>query len=138
VPAEPLAVPGGPFRLFVYGTLMRGGPRHPVLAGQRFLGEVRTRPGYALLDLGDYPGLVPHGPAGLSVRGEWYEVEAGLRPCLDEIEGAPALFRLGPVDLEGCAGPAYAYFFQQSTRGLPLCPAGRWDNSRPQTWRSGP
>src|SRR5207248_3399857 len=84
---------GGTFRLFVYGTLKRGGCRHRLLAGQRFLGETRTRPRYALFDLGAYPGLVPEAE-GESVHGELYEVDAGLLAVLDEEEGAPELFRL--------------------------------------------
>ena len=58
------------------------------------------------------------------------EVTAGLVPLLDEIEGAPELFRLGPVALEAPSGPAYAYFFQPDGGGIPLCPGGRWDNPR--------
>jgi gamma-glutamylcyclotransferase (GGCT)/AIG2-like uncharacterized protein YtfP len=122
--------PGDPFRLFVYGTLMRGGSRHQALDGQRFLGEARTRPGYALLDLGEYPGLVERRHCGQPVRGELYEVAAGLVPRLDEIEGAPELFRLRPVALEGHSGPVYAYFYQRDGGGIPPCPGGRWDNAR--------
>jgi gamma-glutamylaminecyclotransferase len=118
------------FLLFVYGTLMRDGPRHPALAGQRFLGEARTEPRYALLDLGEYPGLVRREPGGRAVAGELYEVEGGLRAGLDEIEGAPGLFRLGPVALVGRAGPVYAYFYQPAPHGLPTYGAERWDNRR--------
>jgi gamma-glutamylcyclotransferase (GGCT)/AIG2-like uncharacterized protein YtfP len=125
---EASAAPGDPFRLFVYGTLMRGGPRHHLLAGQRCLGEARTRPCYSLFDLADYPGLVYQEGGGASVRGELYEVEAQLLPALDEAEGAPALFRLGPVALEGEAAPTHAYFFCPCTAGLPRCRDDRWDN----------
>ena len=116
----------GTFRLFVYGTLKRGGVRHALLAGQRFLGEARTRPLYAPFYLGAYPGLAP-AVEGVAVQGELYEVEAGLLPVLDEEEGAPGLFRLGVVELEDECGPAYAYFYQRPTEGFRRCPAGRWD-----------
>jgi gamma-glutamylcyclotransferase (GGCT)/AIG2-like uncharacterized protein YtfP len=121
--------PEDPFLLFVYGTLMRGGPRHPALAGQRFLGVVRTLPHYALFDLGDYPGLV-HASGGQAIHGELYEVEAALIPQLDRMEGAPALYQLAPVALEDCDKPVYAYFYQQSTASHPLCADGRWKNDR--------
>ena len=121
--------PGDPFRLFVYGTLLSDGPRHAALGGQRFLGPARTRGCYALLDLVEYPGLIRRDP-GRRIRGELYEVEAGLLPLLDEIEGAPALFRLGPVALETFEGPAYAYFYQPDAHGLVACAADRWDNGR--------
>ena len=122
---------GQSFLLFVYGTLMRSGSRHPALAGQRFLGEARTEPRYALLDLGEYPGLVRREPGGRAVCGELYEVEGRLLPDLDEMEGAPDLFRLGPVAVVGQAGPVYAYFYQPAPDGLPTYGAERWDNRRP-------
>src|SRR5947209_4255302 len=117
-PQGPSPARAEPFRLFVYGTLMCDGCRHRVLAGQRFLGEARTRPHYTLLDLGEYPGLVRHDSEGRCIRGELYEIEAGLLSELDDIEGAPVLFRLEPVSLEGCPGPVYAYFYQPPSGGL--------------------
>jgi gamma-glutamylcyclotransferase (GGCT)/AIG2-like uncharacterized protein YtfP len=121
--------PEDPFLLFVYGTLMRGGPRHRTLAGQRFLGAARTLPRYALFDLGAYPGLI-HDAGGQAIHGELYEVEAALIPLLDRVEGAPELYRLGPVALEGCDRPVYAYFYQQSTLGYSPCEGNRWENVR--------
>ena len=43
-----------------------------------------------------------------------YEVEAALLPALDDIEGAPALFRLGPIELIDQPGPVFAYFYQDT------------------------
>jgi gamma-glutamylcyclotransferase (GGCT)/AIG2-like uncharacterized protein YtfP len=100
-----------------------------VLAGQRFLGEARTRPSYELLDLGAHPGLVRREPEGRSVAGELYEVAVDQVPLLDEIEGAPALFRLEPIALEGVQGPAFAYFYQPAPAGIPRYPGERWQNS---------
>jgi gamma-glutamylaminecyclotransferase len=128
--AERLAKVENPFTLFVYGTLMQGGVHHRVLAGQRFLGEARTQPCYALYDLGAYPGLVHGAAEGRALHGELYEVAADLRARLDRIEGAPSLFRLEPVLIEGRTGEAFAYFYQQSTEGLPLWVEDRWPNKR--------
>jgi gamma-glutamylaminecyclotransferase len=114
--------------LFVYGTLMRGGARHRVLVGQRFLGEARTCPHYALFDLGAYPGLVLSEAEGRSIHGELYEIDADLIARLDRIEGAPSLFRLEPILIDGYAGGVFAYFYQPSTEGLPLCAGDRWKN----------
>jgi gamma-glutamylaminecyclotransferase len=113
--------------LFVYGTLMRGGVFHHVLAGQRFLGAAQTRPHYALFALGAYPGLV-HCADGRAIHGELYEVAADLIEQLDDIEGAPSLFRLEPVLLEDHPGNVFAYFYQQPTTGLPMCTQDRWTN----------
>ncbi len=121
---------GPTFLLFTYGTLMRGGSRHAALAGQRFLGEARTEPRYTLLDLGEYPGLVPCAAGGRAVCGELYEVEGRLLPELDALEGSPDWFRLGPVAVVGRAGPVYAYFYQPAPDGLPTYAAERWDNDR--------
>src|SRR5947209_4801354 len=112
-------LPGDRFLLFVYGTLMRGGVRHRLLADQRFLGDARTRPHYALHDFGAHPGMVRRDDGG-AVAGELYEVAVGRIPELDAAEDAPTLFRLAPVALEGQAGPAFAYLYQRSVEGMPL------------------
>lgn len=116
------------FLLFVYGTLMRGGVRHHVLAKQRFLGEARTRSLYALFDLGAYPGLVHRTDEGRAVHGELYEVAADLIERLDRIEGAPSLFRREPVLIEDNPGEVFAYIYQQDTVGFGLCAKDRWRN----------
>jgi gamma-glutamylaminecyclotransferase len=127
------AVRPDPFRLFVYGTLMRGGRYHGDLDGQRLLGPARTLPRYALLDLGAYPGLVDRPEDGRVVAGEVYEVAAALLPRLDAIEGSPELFRLGLVALEGVEGLVYTYFYQRGAAGVPLYAGERWENRRPRS-----
>jgi molybdenum cofactor cytidylyltransferase len=116
----------GTLRLFVYGTLMRGGARHHVLRGQRFLREALTLPKYLLFDLGAYPGLVVAEGEGQGIHGELYEVERGLVPALDATEGVPELYRLEPVEVEGEAAPVFAYIYRQSIDGVPRCAGGRW------------
>jgi gamma-glutamylcyclotransferase (GGCT)/AIG2-like uncharacterized protein YtfP len=128
--AEPSRSPDATVKLFVYGTLRRAGRFHAPLAAQPFLGPARTAPSYALLDLGDYPGLVCDGAAGQAVEGELYAVAGPLLDLLDRIEGAPRLFRLAPIELEGQDGPVFAYFYQRPVNGQPRCPGGRWDDRR--------
>ena len=73
-------------RVFVYGTLKHGGRNHRFMAGQQFLGDARTPPGFTLYSLGKYPGMVraPDDTAG--VTGElWAVDDAGLEQ-LDELE----------------------------------------------------
>jgi gamma-glutamylcyclotransferase (GGCT)/AIG2-like uncharacterized protein YtfP len=118
---------GDTFLLFVYGTLKRDGCRHGPLAGQVYRGEARTRPLYALYDLGEHPGLKTSEGDGQVVHGELYEVERSLLPWLDEVEGAPDSFALAPIELEG-GGPAWAYYYQQDARGRPLVEPGVWRN----------
>jgi gamma-glutamylcyclotransferase (GGCT)/AIG2-like uncharacterized protein YtfP len=122
-------LPSGPtFLLFVYGTLKQGGVRHGPLSGQSFRGLVRTRPLYALYDLGAYPGLVAVDQDGQMVQGELYEVERTLLPYLEAVEDAPSLFRLGPIEIEGLSAGAFAYFYQRSLAGRERLVSGRWDN----------
>jgi gamma-glutamylaminecyclotransferase len=114
--------------LFVYGTLMRGCVRHWVLSNQRFLGEARTRPLYALFDLGEYPGLVHRAENGRAIHGELYAIATSLIARLDRIEDAPSQFRLEPVLIDDHPGDVFAYFYQQGTEGFPLCLKNRWTN----------
>ena len=114
--------------LFVYGTLMRGGVRHHVLEKQRFLGEARTRPLYALFDLGAYPGLVHRTDDGRAVHGELYEIAADLIERLDRIEDAPSLYRLELVRIDGYGGEVFGYFYQGSVEGFAVCEDNRWKN----------
>lgn len=73
--------------LFVYGTLKRGCCNHAQMAGQEFIGPIRTVPGYTLYDLGGYPAIAPDETDKLGVAGEiWRVNEAGLHR-LDLFEG---------------------------------------------------
>ncbi len=73
-------------RIFVYGTLKRGGSNHGWLRGQKFIAEARTQPQFRLFDLGGYPGLVADAQNGLAVEGEVWEVDAAALARLDELE----------------------------------------------------
>lgn len=72
-------------RVFVYGTLKRGGENHGWIAKQRFIAAARTLPLYRMYDLGGYPGMI-EAADGLAIQGEIWEVdEAGLTQ-LDVLE----------------------------------------------------
>lgn len=73
--------------LFLYGTLKRGGSNHLFLAGQRFLGDARTVPGFTLYSLGDYPGMVRAPGDTVGVTGEMWEVDDACLAELDRLEG---------------------------------------------------
>lgn len=121
------------FFLFVYGTLKSGGCRHYVLRHQRCLGDFRTTPLYALYDLGAFPGLVHAPDDGQSIEGELYEVQLSLQSALDAVEGAPSLFALESIELQGFTSPVKAYFFQPSlqSRNAVRVQAGLWNNDPP-------
>ena len=101
--------------VFVYGTLMRGGANHAVLArlGARYVAAARTARGRTLVDLGPYPALLPleepRDAVAPNVHGEVF--------ALDEFEGVPSLYAREPIDLvtdEG-ATTAFTYVFAKKT-----------------------
>ncbi len=88
--------------VFVYGTLKRGGSNHHLLAGQPFLGEARTTPGYLLYEIEDYPGMVQQDDELEGVRGEVWAVDDACLAQLDLLEGTnEGIYRREAVRLEG-------------------------------------
>jgi gamma-glutamylaminecyclotransferase len=98
--------------LFVYGTLKRGCKNHHHIADQRFLDQARTAPGYALYDLGDYPGLVADAGDTQGVTGELWEVDEAALSRLDEFEGVDeGLYRRQRVELRDSVNHAHAHTY---------------------------
>lgn len=109
-------------RIFVYGTLKRGGSNHAFLAGQGFLGAARTTSGYTLYLMDDYPGMMRSPGDATGVVGELWTVDDACLKKLDELEGVAeglyerALIKLAPpFD----AQPAETYLFLRSVTGRP-------------------
>ena len=73
--------------IFVYGTLKRHGSNHRFLAGQQFVGDARTVPGYVLYSLGDYPGMIRSSDPSHFVTGEVWQVDPSGVAKLDKLEG---------------------------------------------------
>ena len=73
--------------IFVYGTLKRGCSNHHYLAGQKFIGEARTVPGFCLYGLTGYPGMVPKADDRDGVTGEVWSVGAEALTHMDGLEG---------------------------------------------------
>jgi gamma-glutamylcyclotransferase (GGCT)/AIG2-like uncharacterized protein YtfP len=126
--------------VFVYGTLMPGGARWPVLAPSAVSWQPATAAG-SLWDTGlGYPAARfehPDGGGGrvASVRGVLVDVDpfdyAAVIDRLDDIEEEGVLYRR--VGVQTSAGPAVAYEWLGPTDGLvPL--AGGW--SPPPTART--
>ena len=110
------------YRVFVYGTLLRGELNHGLLAGAVYLGAHRTEPCFTLYTLGGYPGLVAAGTTAVS--GEVYRVsDAGLL-LLDQLEGYPRLYgrRLIPTPF----GRSWVYVYRGAVRDRPVIHSGDW------------
>lgn len=80
-------------RVFVYGTLKKGEANHAVLRGSDFLGVCTIGPGYAMVDLGWYPGVVRDLGSEHEVSGEVYRVDEPTLHSLDAIEGHPTFYK---------------------------------------------
>jgi gamma-glutamylcyclotransferase (GGCT)/AIG2-like uncharacterized protein YtfP len=120
------------FLLFVYGTLMRDGSRNRAIADQTFIREAVTKTGYQLLDLGSYPGLVRVEQDGRQISGELWEIHNSRMAMLDQIEGAPTLYRMEAVEIEGESRQVYSYFFKlrANAGNAPVLEDNRWVNKK--------
>ena len=85
-------------KIFVYGSLRKGGGLHPALNSSECLGTFKTKPMYSLYSLGAFPALVADGLT--SVVGELYEVTNDVLSTLDRIEGHPHFYIRTPITLE--------------------------------------
>ncbi|SIO12042.1 Uncharacterized conserved protein YtfP, gamma-glutamylcyclotransferase (GGCT)/AIG2-like family [Sulfurivirga caldicuralii] len=81
-------------RVFVYGSLMRGGEGHYLLARARYLGEARTCEPYFLHTGWRWPLLIDEAPDALkaSICGELYGVSQTLLRQLDAFEDEGTLY----------------------------------------------
>jgi gamma-glutamylaminecyclotransferase len=110
------------YRIFVYGTLRRGGANHHYLHGQSRLGAARSGPGYRMYQLDGYPGLVaaPDAPGG--ILGEVWAVTGSCLRRLDVLEGLrEGLYNRGPVRLEPPfdTDEVLTYFYARDVSGRP-------------------
>lgn len=115
--------------VFVYGTLKRGSSNHGFMAGQTFRGEATTQPGFCLIDLGDYPGLISDPEDTSGVIGEVWDVDAACLARLDALEGvADGLYRRDRATLRPPfrAQPIDTYFYALPFTGLAKIPGGNW------------
>lgn len=120
------------FLLFVYGTLMSDGCRNSAIGDQKFVRKATTKTGYQLLDLGSFPGIVRVENDGRQIAGELWEIDTSRLGVLDRIEGAPTLYRMETVDIEGEEAAVYSYFFKlrAKNQNAPVLESNRWDNKR--------
>lgn len=111
---------------------MSDGSRNGAIEDQTFLRKAVTKPGYQLLDLGSYPGLVRVEQDGRQIEGELWEVHKSRIDLLDQIEGAPVLYRMENVDIEGEERLVQTYFFKYKiqTSKAPVIENNRWENKK--------
>ena len=113
-------------RVFVYGTLRRGGCNHGLVAQERLLGEHVTEPAYTMLDVGPYPGVITRGET--AIRGEVYEVTPLTFQRLDELEDYPRNYTRQLIDTPW--GEAWMYIYRPRGKRLPEVALGDWFQRR--------
>ena len=110
--------------LFVYGTLREGHMRNSVLSNSEFIGKVKTKKKYTLIDLSAFPGLLKDG--NTKVTGELYKVDSDTLKICDQIEGHPNFYFRDFVDLANGL-EAYAYFLPAKEYDYrPVVKSGDW------------
>lgn len=109
-------------RVFVYGTLRRGGTNHPLLRDARFLGDHWTEPDYRMLDVGPYPGVVRGGET--PIRGEVYRVTPAQMRRLDDLEDYPRSYTRERITTPW--GSAWMYLYRPGGQRLPEIASGDW------------
>ena len=115
--------------VFIYGTLKRGCSNHGRMAGQQFIAEARTPPGYRLFVVADYPGMVRDPTDKRGVVGELWSVDAAKLADLDRFEGVPEkLYRRESIVLQAPHDqvPAQVYLYLRTVRGRRPLVDGNW------------
>jgi gamma-glutamylaminecyclotransferase len=110
-------------RIFVYGTLKRGGSNHLLLARQQFLGIAWTPPGYTLYSLGDYPGMVRAPADQAGVEGEVWVVDDACLRQLDDLEGVDqGIYECAAITLAPpfADAPVQTYLYRRDLSGRPV------------------
>ena len=99
-------------KVFVYGTLLAGEPNSRLLARSQRIGDARTGEGFALFDLGAFPGMVRVREG--TVVGEVYEVDRETLAALDRLEGHPDFYRRTAITLAppSDAEPVWTYLLR--------------------------
>ena len=115
--------------IFVYGSLLAGESNHRVLQGCKFLGEVKTKCGYELVNLGLYPAMVI-GDGQKQVKGALYLVSKSVLRRMDHLEGHPDYYRRVHIALEDGRKVQSYLLPRQQAAGFPLIDSGDW-----RTWK---
>ena len=112
--------------VFVYGTLMKNRSASHYMNDADFLGEAAL-PGFALYDLGWYPGILRR--EGSTVHGEVYLVSEEMLKAMDSYEGEGFLYARQTAGISGInAYPeAQVYVYLRPVDEAQRIPGGRWN-----------
>ncbi len=110
-------------RVFVYGTLRKGGENHALLTGSENLGMAMTTGKYTMLDMGDYPAVIDQGFH--AIVGEVYMVSGEIIAKLDVLEEYPDYYQR--IIISTPYGDAWIYVLKNMPdQQLPEVNSGDW------------
>lgn len=111
----------GPHRVFVYGSLKRGGSNHGLLREADFEGTLEVE-GLEMWDTGrGFPACVPGDGV---VEGEVYRVDDATLAAVDRLEGHPSMYERRRVD------DLWVYVWVDGVEeGWEPVPDGVWDTT---------
>ncbi len=118
---------GFDIRVFVYGSLRRGGEFHGALAGTEWLGDWVTPTEWYMWDYDGYPALTPGGRT--AVVGEVYRITESVLARLDEIEEYPERYLRSQIETP--FGQAWVYVVPDLPTGAGVVESGDWFRRRP-------
>lgn len=122
-------------RVFVYGTLKRGKPNAPSLAGAEFLGRCYIEGPYVMVNLGWYPAVCelqePEAPKR-RICGEVYRISDDILHTLDLIEGHPHYYARRKIETPH--KKAWVYMLPpQNVQGRQVIEDGIWRPTEEET-----
>ena len=104
------------YKVFVYGTLMKGMRNHYYLKDSTYLG-IDEIEGYTMYNIGSYPGIVKGSD---KIKGEVYEVTQETLDLMDALEGEGYLYIRETVMTK--YGETYVYVYNKSIDNLVVLP----------------
>ena len=112
-------------KVFVYGTLKRGGVLHNSLKDCKYLGVDKIE-NFTMFELGWYPAVVPTLDSRESIYGEVYEIDDKILSELDAIEGKGTLYDRVKINTRFGVAMMYVYAKKNEIRtfNFPKVPYG--------------
>jgi gamma-glutamylcyclotransferase (GGCT)/AIG2-like uncharacterized protein YtfP len=110
--------------VFVYGSLLRGEPNHPLLRDAAWIGPARTVPAYRMVDLGPHPGMVGQGTT--AILGEVYRVPKPALDALDALEDHPDVYVRTRIPLDDGREVLTYLLRPHLAAGKPAVSGGDW------------
>ena len=96
--------------VFIYGSLKKGQSNHYVIKNKlKFICKIKSKEKYALIDLGEYPGLIKI--PKYQIEGELYQISPDQIKMLDDFEREGELYERETILLSNNTS-ALTYFYK--------------------------